>query len=376
MRRHPYVVAMTMTRRHLLTSSAALVVASSRGAGAGANGCDAALDEVFAQAGAPALAGLVLGPDGPLWMGARGVRRMGETDPITTHDRWHLGSNTKALTAALYGRLVDRGQAEWGATLSALLPDVIMDPAWRDVTIVAVMGQVAGLTDEPVMGQAWLGTARADPRSLPMQRRALFETMLGQAPSAPPGTFVYANANYVLIGAVIEQTTGRAWEEVIRAELFGPLGITTGGFGAPVGEHPWGHLEGTAIAPDDLASDNPRAMGPAGTIHLTLADYGRFLSIFLNDASGWLIPTTRAVLMQPVGSGAPQYAGGWIVVDGQPWAKGPALTHDGSNTLWYTSAWVAPSFGRAFVAVSNDGEQGGPACKDLIAALIRALPDG
>ena len=322
------------------------------------------------------MAGLVLGPDGPLWMGARGVRRMGTTDPVTTRDRWHLGSNTKAMTAALYGRLVDQGKAEWGATLSALLPDMTMDPAWRDVTIEAVMGHVAGLTDEPAMGQAWLETARSDPRSLPAQRRALAETMLGVASAGTPGAFDYANANYVLIGAVIEHITGRAWEDVIRTEMFAPLGITSGGFGAPVGEQPWGHLEGTAIAPDDPGSDNPRAMGPAGTIHLTLADYARFLGEFFNHASDWLTPTTRAVLMQPVGSGAPQYAGGWIVVDGQPWAEGPALTHDGSNTLWYTSAWVAPGVGRAFVAVSNDGEKGGPACQDLITALIRALTDG
>lgn len=362
---------MTMTRRTLLTGSAALAVASTGPARAEANGWNAALDDAFAETAAPALAGMVLGPDGPLWTGARGVRRAGGTEAATTRDRWHLGSNTKAITAALYGRLVDRGEAEWGATMSALLPDVAMDPAWRDVAIEAVMGHVAGLSDDAI-SQAWLSTARVDPRSLTAQRRALAEAFLTVAPAGTPGTFAYANANYVLVGAVIERITGQAWEDVIRDELFGPLGITTGGFGAPVGDQPWGHHQGMAVDPGNPGSDNPLAMGPAGTVHMDLADYSRFLGAFLNDASDWLTPPTRAVLMQPVGTGAPRYAGGWIVVDGQPWAKGSALTHDGSNTLWYASAWIAPGIGRAFVAVSNDAERGGAACEDLIRGLILA----
>ena len=106
---------------------------------------------------------------------------------------------------------------------------------------------------------------------------------------------------------------------------------------------------------------------------MSLEDYGRFLRVFLNDGAGWVSPQTLAVLTTPVGGGAPPYAGGWIVPPDQPWAGGPCLTHDGSNTMWYASAWVAPAIGRAFVAVSNDVSRGGPACQALIPGLIRAI---
>jgi CubicO group peptidase (beta-lactamase class C family) len=364
---------MMTSRRQMMTGAAALGLLPGGAALARAPGMDSALDAAFATGGAPALAGMVVGPDGPLWTGARGVRQAGGGDPVTADDLWHLGSNTKAMTAALYGRLVDQGRARWGATLSELLPDVTMDPRWRAVPIEAVMGHVAGLAEDTAMGSAWLMTARDDPRSLVQQRRSLMQTMLAVPPAGTPGTFAYANANYVLLGAVIEQVTGQGWEEAMQAEVFGPLGITTGGFGAPAGDQPQGHRGGLAIHASDPGSDNPMALGPAGTVHIGLSDYGRFLLVFLTDGAGWITPASLSALTTAIGTGSPPYAGGWIVPPGQPWARGPALTHDGSNTMWYVSTWVAPGLGRAFVAVSNDAEKGRLSCQRLIPGLIRAI---
>ena len=357
----------------MMAGAAALGLVPGKAVLARTPGLNAALDATFAASGVPALAGLVAGPDGPLWTGARGVRQAGGTEAVTVDDLWHLGSNTKAMTAALYGRLVDQGRAAWRANLSALLPDVTMDPAWRDVAIETVMGHAAGLSDDTAMGRMWLMTARADPRDMPQQRRALIEAMLAGPPAGTPGTFAYGNANYVLLGAVIERITGRAWEDAMRAEVFLPLGITTGGFGAPAGRQPQGHRGGMPLDAADPGSDNPMGMGPAGTVHMSLPDYARFLGVFLNDGAGWITPATLAALTTAMGSGRPAYGGGWFVVDDQPWARGPALTHDGSNTMWYASTWVAPGLGRAFVAVSNDAVKGAPACQGLIPGLIRAI---
>ncbi|CAL1690956.1 hypothetical protein MMB232_01090 [Brevundimonas subvibrioides] len=361
-----------MNRRHFLSAAGALVVLPAGIARAGVASWDAALDQAFAAGGAPGLGGMIVGPQGAIWTGARGVRRAGVADAVTANDQWHLGSNTKAMTAALYGRLVDQGQARWDASLSSLLPDVAIDPAWRDVPLTAVMGHVAGLSDQTAMGTAWLMTARGDARSLSDQRRALAEAFLAVPPAGTPGTFAYANGNYVLVGAVIERITGRPWEQVMQTDLFQPLGIESGGFGAPTGAQPWGHSRGRAVDPAGPVSDNPLAMGPAGTVHMTLADYGRFLSVFLNGGDDWLSADSRTRLTRPMGNGQPPYAGGWIVAEGQPWAGGPALTHDGSNTMWHVSTWVAPGTQRAFVAVSNDGEAGRAACQALIPGLIRA----
>ena len=364
---------MRMTRRQLMAAAtAAPLTGASSAAARDAAGFDVALQAAFDGAETPALGGMVVGPDGAIWTGAKGGRQVGGA-AVGPDDLWHLGSNTKAMTAALYGRLVDKGQASWSATLGEALPDLPMDAVWKDVTLARVMAHRAGLSDATALGQAWLMTARADPAALPEQRRALATTMLASPPAGTPGAFAYANSNYILIGAIIERITGASWEDAMRTELFEPLGINTGGFGAPDGHQPWGHVGGQAIDPSGPVTDNPAALGPAGTVHMSLQDYGRFLRVFLNDGAGWLTPETLAVLMQPVGESQPPYAGGWIVPPGQPWAQGACLTHDGSNTLWYASTWVAPAIGKAFVAVSNDAQRGRSACQALIPGLIPAI---
>lgn len=363
---------MTMTRRQMMaTSIVAATLSTTRALARDGSAPEAALQAVFDQAGTPALAGMVVGPDGALWTGARGVRHAGGAS-ATAGDLWHLGSNTKAMTAALYGRLVDKGQASWAATLGQVLPDMPMDAAWTDVPVKQVMAHRAGLSDAPVLGQAWLMTARSNPASLEDQRRALAEALLAAPPGQTAGNFAYGNGNYILLGAIIERITGGSWEEAMQAEVFAPLGITTGGFGAPQGDQPWGHSGGQAVDPTGPVTDNPPALGPAGTVHMALGDYGRFLRVFLTEGGGWLSAESLSVLTTRIGEGQPPYAGGWILPPNQPWAAGPCLTHDGSNTLWYASAWVAPAIGKAFVAVSNDAERGGAACQALIPGLIQA----
>ena len=334
---------------------------------------DAALDAAFEGSGAPALAGAVIGREGMIWSGARGVRRLGGTDAATAGDLWHLGSNTKAMTAMLYGRLVEDGRAEWGAALPDLFPDLDVDAAWAGTTVENLMTHRAGLLDEAVLNLPTRLNGFTDERPLDVQRTDLARRALGAASTGEPGAFVYGNLNYILAGAAIERITGGTWEDAIRAGLFEPLRITSAGFGAPVGDQPRGHMDvfgqGTAVEPGQPGSDNPLYLGPAGTAHMTLADYGRFLALFLNDGGGFAAPGTMARLTTPP-AGA-DYALGWISRASSPLTGGRLLGHEGSNTLWHMTALVAPDAGFAVIAASNDHARGGPATQGLAAALAR-----
>ena len=237
------------------------------------------------------------------------------------------------------------------------------------------------MKDADALGMVFFMTARGDPRPLPEQRRAVVERILGAAPTGTKGAFEYANANYMLVGAAIEQITGQPWEETIQAELFAPLGLNSAGFGAPKtnttgGANVWGHRgkgpDRTAVDPVNPGADNPAALGPAGTVHMSLADYGRWLRLFLTDGDGWLKPETiRRLTIPGPGEGLP-YALGWIAPPQVPWAGGPVLTHDGSNTLWYATAIVAPARGLAFISLSNEGA-GQTATSGLMRNMIATL---
>lgn len=369
-----------INRRHLMAAGAAATVLPSVVVAEPVTAFDAALGAAFDAEKPVALAGGVATPQGLAWSGVRGVRRSGQDVLALADDRWHLGSNTKAMTAALFARLVEQGRARWAMPLAEAFPGMSIDAGWGGTTLDDFMTHTAGLKDEAVIGMAWLMTARADPRPLPEQRRAVVEKALAGPPTGTRGVFEYGNANYVLVGAVIEAIMGRSWEEAMQVELFTPLGLTSAGFGAPKfsesgGDNAWGHrrIGETAIAmdPNDDGSDNPLALGPAATIHMTAADYGRFLQVFLTEGGGWLKPETIRRLVTPAeGQG---YAYGWIALPAQPWAKGPAIAHEGANTMWHAITLVDPRGGRAFFGLSNDGGRGGAACQALAMGFLQSL---
>ena len=366
-----------MNRRSFLAASVAAAALPPGAAFAQEADLQARLDALRTEHGLPALGGAVVTADGLAWSGVTGLRRADAAAAVTLSDTWHLGSNTKAMTAALFARLVEQGRTGWGATLPELFPDLRADPAFAAVTIEDVMRHRAAILDQAVMpGWMLLAWAGGDVRAL---RSQLAEAALGVPPTGAPGAFSYGNANYILAGAAIERITGLPWEEAIRREVFEPLGMASAGFGPPTGDQPWGHRAGTAgLQPMDPAvpgSDNPAAMGPAGTVHASLEDYARFVRVFLTDGGGWLSPESIARLTAPVADASGAYALGWGVLPPQPWTGGgPGLVHDGSNTMWLARAAMAPARRAAAICVSNAAQPAQPAFSALTQALIGRFP--
>jgi hypothetical protein len=113
-------------------------------------------------------------------------------------------------------------------------------------------------------------------------------------------------------------------------------------------------------------------LGPAGTVHCSPADWGRFLLDQIRGARGEaaiLKPDSYARLHAPAEGG--EYACGWATVQ-RDWAGGPALVHSGSNTMNYAVAWLAPrkDFG-AGVMTNAGGETALAACDQAVGRLIR-----
>ncbi len=365
---------MTIHRRGMILTATAASLAGA-GCAKASNAPEGSLQRIVDETGTPALAGAVVTRDGLSYLEAAGVRRKGQSDLVTANDKWHLGSNTKAMTAALYGRLVEQGKARWGATLAELFPDLKLDPAIASATIEILMSHRAGVSDAGLVDGAWLRAAHADARSLPIQRAEFAARALTAKPGGVPGQFAYANANFMIAGAAIERIAGRGWEETIKAELFDPLGMASAGFGAPKGAQPWGHQYlGVMLNPLDPTgpSDNPAALGPAGTAHMSLTDYAKFIRLFLTDGGKLLKPETIAHLTAPPTPGDQSYALGWITFAQRPWAKGPALAHEGSNTFWHAFAAVGPKAGLAVITAANaDAGGGATATQTLALQLIK-----
>jgi len=340
------------------------------------------LEPLRAEADLPALAALVIADGCVAGQGAVGLRRAGGKDPVTLNDHFHIGSCTKSMSATMIARLVDTGKLKWSQTLAQSLPgqEKSMRAEYREVTLAQVLAHRGGFPKETAPAGRTLVEIHELPGAAPQQRKAYVALALRTPPEVEPGTrYLYSNMGYTVAGHVAEQATGRSWEALIRKWLFEPLGMKSAGFGAPGATggagQPWGHHRGAdgklePVKPGPRA-DNPPAIGPAGTVHCSIPDLGRFVLAHLKGARGEatrLSPGIFKGLHTP--HRGQEYARGWIVVD-RSWAGGKALTHAGSNTMWYTLIWIAPGRNAAFVVATNYGGQGAfEACDKTVGQLI------
>lgn len=332
------------------------------------------LAPIRARHGVPALGVAVL-VDGELAaLGVSGVRKHGDDAKVSIDDRWHLGSCTKAMTATLLARDVEAGRLAWTTTVADALPDLAaaMHEGARAITIAQLLQHRAGLPGQPP-GELWRELFRFAGTDAEA-RTEVARVMLAVAPEAPPGRrFLYSNAGYMIAGAIAERAGHAPWAERMRRELFEPLGMTGVGFGPPGDrervDQPWGHRPG-ATGPVPAFGDNPPSLGPAGTVHATLAEWAKFVRLHLGmppaDGEPLLSPAKLKALHTPP-AGA-DYAFGWGV-GRRPWAPGPILTHAGSNTMWYCTAWLAPEAKFAVLVTCNQGDAAA-ACDDAAAACI------
>ncbi|MEM9382546.1 MAG: serine hydrolase [Planctomycetota bacterium] len=156
--------------------------------------------------------------------------------------------------------------------------------------------------------------------------------------------------------------------------VFAPLGIEVEGFGVPGTPwetvDPWGHRV-RADRAQAVQADNDPALGPAGTVYLPIEDWARFALVFSDSAAKSEEFLTRASRAQLLEVDKDDYACGWIVTE-RPWAGGVALTHSGSNTMWFATAWVAPKNDTAYLVVVNaGGERVDSEVDRMIGDLIR-----
>ena len=330
----------------------------------------------------PAVAAAIVRPDGTVNHAVLGVRRLGSTDVVRLDDRWHLGSCGKAMTATLIGMLVEKGTLRWETTLAEAFPELAdrMHEKYRAVTLERLLQGRGGV---PAEFGAGLWDRVVAFRGSPRQARMLIVEDVLSRPPLEGDQYVYSSVAWVIAGAMAEGAADVAYEDLMRSMLFEPLGMTTAGFGAPgepVAEGhkpvrmdaPRGHYASGLSQEPGPRADNPPAFAPAGSVHASMEDWGKFIAFQLRGLTGKpspLKPQTWARIMNPPeGQNA---AMGWVV-HGREWAGGVAMTHDGSNGRWYSVAWMAPRKEFAVLVATNiGGGNVGIACNQLAWDVIQ-----
>ena len=291
------------------------------------------------------------------WIG--GVRSVDDPTPVVAGDRFHLGSNAKAMTATVTALAVDEGRLEWDDDAA----DVLGRGRAGGATIERLLSHTAGVL--PL-------TEDADLVGLSRDRLEVAAFLLEEPPRFEPGTMAeYSNGGYAVVSAVLERVFGAPFEVILAERLFDPLRMDAG-FGWPSG--PRGHYSrsGRLESQTDDGYAVPPALTGAGDVCSTIDGYAQFVQCHLRGlrgAPGLLSVDSFRRLHTPVDG---NFALGWGV---QEWEGERTSVHAGSAETFYAVVVLQAERDFAAAAIVNaGGEKAAERTIEVVRALARARP--
>lgn len=243
---------------------------------------------------------LVRRGDEPLFRGAFGLADRAFGVEIEPDTRFRIASITKLFTATLALQLVDDGRLDLAAPVETYLPDYAGDGA---ISVRTLLNHTSGLPN-PDADITFEGavTQGIPLYQLPHTSDALLADYASGPPIAPPGTaFDYNNADYIVLGKIIEAITGQTFEAALSARILDPLGLADTGMARQRDVIP--QLAPTYLRPGEdepVINDLPVLIEnwyAAGAMYSTADDLARFADALYG---GRLIrPETLTMMLTP-----------------------------------------------------------------------------
>ncbi|MHB8463023.1 MAG: serine hydrolase domain-containing protein, partial [Vulcanimicrobiaceae bacterium] len=223
---------------------------------------------------------------------------------VTPETRFAIGSMTKQFTAAAIMLLVHDGKLRLDDTLATYVPTL---PNAKTITLRMLLNHTSGLHNYPSLSEhLW-------PLNGSIATSTILSLLASDHPDFAPGTkWVYSNANYAALAAVIEKVSGESYSTFLQRRIFSPLGMSQSGFG----------FRAQTNAPISVGYKNGQPEIPALSLDLYSGAGGIVSSA--DDLARWDIALTSKTLLGKadvetmwtpgaLSNGTPiPYAMGWI----------------------------------------------------------------
>jgi CubicO group peptidase (beta-lactamase class C family) len=315
----------------------------------------------------PALGAVVLGAGGIREDVVLGVRDINGSDPASSRDYFHLGSNTKAVTGFLAAKLVRDGLIGWETRFLDLFPELAAESRgdYREITLRDLLSHRAWVP--PMLSSKDYKTIPELGGDIENKRIQFSSYMLKRppqrtSPQSPFKAYAYSKAGYVMAAAMLEKVSGRSWEALIDEVLVRDLGLPAHvGFPVDLGpDQPRGHLPGSYVGEDpsqlviydtEYVLRNRDVLNPAGNLSMPMIDYAKFIQLHLQGLEGMdnYLPADMYRFMH---FGIAQYAIGW----GNARKNGADVSsHSGSAGNFFCHARFIPEKDLAIVVFANSG---------------------
>jgi CubicO group peptidase (beta-lactamase class C family) len=293
---------------------------------------------------------------------SRGFGVDGRGNVVSADTPFPIGSLTKSFTALLVRQFIEAGQLEADAPVQRYMPwfRVADAKASARITVRHLLNQTSGFSRADGIAPLM---ARTQPSTMELAR-AMGSTPLNRAVGV---SFEYSNLNFMLLGALLEQVSGRPWPELVRERVYAPLAMQHS-FASPEAARQAGM---TALhrywfgLPLPHETAGVHGMAPAGNLVASANDLARYAAMLLADGAApnarLLTPASVAQLLAP---GSPPGHARLLSADfdfryGEGWFVGPfgaatdARWHLGSLSSF--AAWMVlmPETKQAVVLLIN-----------------------
>jgi D-alanyl-D-alanine carboxypeptidase len=308
--------------------------------------------EALLAAGIPGVVARAAAP-GALWEKAAGIADLEGQAPVTMDHRFRIGSVTKLFVATVVLQLVGEG---------ALTLDEEVGPLAEGVTLRQLLNHTSGLPDHSADLDSLLEPYRRNrAHRRDLTPRAALELVHAKPRLFAPGTgWSYSSGNYVVLGLLIEETTGATLRDELRARIVEPLGLEATDL--PDAVRPSADLARAYLPPDNPLLPDP-GPGPVdvteiqpfgwggGEMVSTARDVARFLQALLGGEL--LAPSLRAEQLTTVPSDWEESVGYGLGIEEVSSLMGVADSPCG--TAW---GHLGFSFGYTTIALaSEDGDR-------------------
>jgi D-alanyl-D-alanine carboxypeptidase len=272
-------------------------------------------------------------------------------------DRFRVGSITKTFVATVVLQLVSEGKLSLDDTIQRRLPGVI--PNGKSITIRELLNMTSGLFDYLNDGDNTIGDrllkGDATYRWSPLELLAISNK---HKPRFAPGTaWEYCSTCYVVLGLIVEKTTGHTLRAELKRRVFVPAGLNATSFDTEPqirGQYAHGYESLGKPAPSDVSVLSPSHGWAAGALVSNVQDLARFYRALYR---GQLI--SPALVKQMQTSVPHKTIGNWgygLGLFKKPTRCGTAYGHPGGIPGYIAEAWSSKDGSRQAMVLTNLGE--------------------
>jgi CubicO group peptidase (beta-lactamase class C family) len=348
---------------------------------------DAFIESEMRDAGIPGVALAIVEGDRAVHLRGFGVADSSGR-AVTPQTAFPIASMSKTFTALAVMQLVEAGKLGLDTAVRAYIPwfDVGHDPAAADITVRHLLTQRSGISGETDVVAFEDGDRSPAALEHNVRRFATVERLI----AAPGAEFHYCNANFDVLGYLIEVVSGESYETYVQHHIFDPLEMShtfgsisdARGQGLAAGFYRWW---GVPLETDMLPPG--RASVPSAGLASSVEDLSHWLIAHLNagryrDVS-LLSADGIAQEHRAAGSDFDRYAMGWFVSpawdaaalrpDGSTFDVPIFLSHGGIHPADHGSLELFPDRGFAFAILMNTYDATTPSRYEHVDWGIRAI---